>query len=97
MAIDQTQKALNMATATVNAVNDFMSALETLESLEDERATSGINLLSYDAAYAALDSLKHVNGASVRDVLMTAIPAIRANMVTNSYDDSLNAVRSGDR
>lgn len=97
MAIDQTQKALNMAEATITASNKFMAALETLESLEAERLNSGINLLSFDDAYAALDSLKHVNGSSLRDVLNTAIPAIRTFIDTNDYNDDLEAVRNGTR
>lgn len=97
MAVDQTQKALNIADATVNAVDKFMEALETLESLEAERANSGINLLAFNTDFLEISTLKHVDGTKLNLVLFTSIPAIKSYIDTNNYDDNLNAARSGKR
>lgn len=92
MAIDQTDKALNMASETVNAAQKFMEAIETLQALEDERVASGMTLTDFDADFAT-SSIKHVDGASLNAVLNTSIPAIWTFMTTNNHDDNLQKVR----
>lgn len=92
MAIDQTNKALNIASETVQATQKFMEAIEALRSLEDERASAGLSLASFDAAFAASD-VKHVDGAALNAVLNTSIPAIWTFMTTNFHDDNLQKVR----
>lgn len=92
MAIDQTDKAQNMATETVNAAQKFMEAIEALRALEDERASSGLTLTDYDDDYAA-GSNKHVDGAALNAVLNTSIPAILTFMADNNHDDNLQKVR----
>lgn len=95
MAVDQTQKALNMASATVAAVDAFMKAFEKLEALEAERAGAGMNLLAFNTQFLEVDSIKHVDGTKLNSVLATSIPAIRTFIDTNNHDDNLNAARSG--
>lgn len=92
MAIDQTDKALNAASETVDAVQKFMEAIETLQALENERAASGLTLTNYDADFAT-SSIKHVDGAALNAVLNTSIPAIWTFMTTGNHDDNLQKVR----
>lgn len=93
MAIDQTEKAVNLAIATVEATEQLMSAFEALRALEDERQSGGLTLSDYDDAYAAIAGLKHVDGAALDAVLNTSIPAIWIFMVTEFHDDNLQKVR----
>lgn len=93
MAINQQDKALNMASAAISAVEQFMGALETLTSLEAERAASGVNLATFDATYAASTSLRHVDGAALNAVLNTSMPAIKTFMEANNHDDNLQKAR----
>ena len=97
MAVDQTQKAKNLASETVTAVDAFMAALEKLESLEAERANGGLTLTDFDADFAGLSTLQHVDGTKLNAVLNTSIPAIRTFIDTNNHDDNLAAARSGKR
>jgi len=94
---DSTQKALNIAQATVDAVDKFVAALETLESLEAERAGDGLDLTGFDTDFEGTSSLSHVTGAILNSVLNTSIPAIRTFIDTNNHDDNLAAARSGKR
>lgn len=94
MAIDQTRKALNMASKTIDAVQKFMEAIEALQALEKERSGAGLTLTNYDAAFAADDSsIKHVDGTILNGVLNTSIPAIATFMADNNHDDNLNKAR----
>lgn len=94
MAIDQTAKALNLASQTINAAAKFMEAIEALQALEDERAASGLTLTNFDADFAADDSsIKHVAGADLNAVLNTSIPAIWTFMTTGNHDDNIQKVR----
>ena len=92
MAIDQTNKALNIASETVDAVQKFMEAVETLRALEDERTSSGLTLTDFDTDFAA-SSVKHVDGAALNAALNTSIPAIWTFMTANFHDDNLQKVR----
>ncbi len=94
MAIDQTAKALNLASQTINAAEKFMEAIEALLALEDEREASGLILTDFDDGFAADDSsIKHVDGATLNAVLFTSIPAIWTFMTTNNHDDNIQKVR----
>lgn len=93
MVIDQTDKALNVGSKTVNAVEKFMKAIEELRALEDERSASGLTLSGFDAAFMD-SSLKHVTGADLDAVLKTSIPAIWTFMTDNNHDDNLQKARS---
>ncbi len=92
MTIDQTSKALNLASDTVNATEKFIKALESLESLEAERAKAGLDLTTFDEDFAT-SSIKHVDGAALNAVLNTSIPAIRASIVAGNHDTNLQKVR----
>ena len=91
MAIDQTDKAQNMATKVVTASVKFMDAINELRQLEEERAAAGLTLTDYDADYAT-GSNKHVDGNALNGVVATSIPAIWTFMTTGSYDDNLQKV-----
>lgn len=92
MAISQNNKALNIATDTVDATQKFMEAIETLRALEEERAAAGLTLTDFDDDFAA-SSVKHVDGAAINAVLNTSIPAIWTFMTANFHDDNLQKVR----
>lgn len=92
MPIDQTDKALNIASETVDAVQKLMEAFEALRALEDERLSGGLTLTDFDAAFAA-SGVKHVDGAALNAVLNTSIPAIWTFMVSGFHDDNLQKVR----
>lgn len=94
MAINQEDKALNLAAQTVRAVEEFMGATETLRSLEAQRVASGLSLTDYDAAYAASTNLRHIDGTALNAVLFTSVPAIWAFMVAGDHDDNLQKVRA---
>lgn len=93
MAIDQTEKAKNIAIETVQAADDFMVALGKLMALEEERVSSGLNLSDFDEAYAATVGLAHVDGAALNAVLNTSIPTIWSYMLQFFHDDNLQKVR----
>lgn len=91
MAIDQTDKALNMGSDTVNATKQFMDALNKLLNLETERDSAGLILTAFDADFASSDSgIKHVDGTILNSILFTSVPAISAFMIANNHDDNLN-------
>jgi hypothetical protein len=92
MTIDQTNKALTIADETVQATEQFMTAIAKLQALEEERVSSGITLGDYDTQFAE-SSIKHVDGAALNAVLNTSIPAIWSFMTTNFHDDNLQKVR----
>ncbi len=93
MAVDKTQKALNLASRTITATTKFMVALEDLLDLNTERSNGNIDLTDYDAEYLLHDNLKHVDGAMLNAVLSTSIPAIDGFMTGASHDDNLQRVR----
>lgn len=93
MAIDQTDKAQNLATKIVNESQKFMLALAALRDLEDERVAAGLDLTAFDADYAT-GSNKHIDGAALNAVINTSIPAIWTFMIGANHDDNLQKVRS---
>ena len=92
-----TQKVKEMAQETVDAVNAFMAALETLKSLERQRTKEGYDLTQFDADFAEISSISHVTGTKLNGVLNTAIPDIRTYINAEFYSDNLEKVRSGKR
>lgn len=93
MAIDQTEKAKNLAIATVEAAEQLMTAIERLRAAEEERAASGLDLTAFDAAYLAVTGLAHVDGAALNAVLNTSVPALWTFLTDNFHDDNLQKVR----
>lgn len=94
MAIDLTNKALNMAVETMNAAVKVMEGLETLQALEAEREKGALTLSNFDTAFGAEDSgIKHINGVKLDAVLFTSTPAILAWMIANNHIDNFQAVR----
>jgi hypothetical protein len=70
-----------------------MEAIERLRALEDERASSGLDLTQFDEDYEAVTGLAHVDGTALNAVLNTSVPAIWEFMATNFHDDNLQKVR----
>lgn len=93
MAINQGNKALNLATETVQATEKFMQALDTLVALEGERIKSGIVLADYDAVFGSNEALKHVDGESLTAVLGTSTPALVAWLTDNFHINNFQKVR----
>jgi hypothetical protein len=99
VARDQTHKALNLARKIVDATEDLMLALETLEGLHAQRTDSGINMNSYDDDFAANDDLAHVDGSdlnkatTIGDDLMTHIESTNYGQSNNPLKEILQQVR----
>ncbi len=94
MAIDVTQKALNLATDLMNACDALMNALERLNDLKDEKESAGVDFTAaaVESALTASATLKHIDGNSLNNVL-TSGAALLAWMVSNFHDDNLQKVR----
>ena len=93
MAINQAEKAKNIAIEAVAATDQLMAALERLRSLEEERAGAGIDLPAFDETYEGVTGLKHIDGAALNSVLNTSVPALWAFLTDNFHDDNLQKVR----
>lgn len=93
MAVDVTDKALNLCSKLMQAADDLMNAIERLSDLKDEKESSGLDLTS-TAIEDALDasSLKHADGNDFNNVISSGA-AIKTFMVSNFHDDVLSKVR----
>lgn len=93
MAIDQTAKALNIASRTIDATDRLVKAMNDLLNLEGERSTAGVTLASFDAALnAATASTRHATGADYQAAL-TSAATINTFMTSNFHYTTLNKVR----
>lgn len=92
MAIDNSSKALNIGSEMVDAVEQMMTAIEKLQSLEEQRAASGLVMTDYNTDFAN-SAIKHVDGDAINAVINVSIPAIWTFMTTNNHDDNLQKVR----
>lgn len=93
MAINQGNKALNIATETVQATEKFMQAVDALQALENERTKSGITLGDYDAVFGSNEALKHVDGDSLTAVLGTSVPALVTWITTEFHLNNFQKIR----
>ena len=93
MAISNVDKAVEIARATVQASETFMTAMEDLVNLEEKRLKAGVNLTDFDANFGATPGVIHVDGAALNGVLSTSIPAIKAMMVSGNHLDNLQKAR----
>lgn len=93
MAVDTTQKALNLATRLVTQATILMDAVRALDALRQEKEGSGID---FAPAGVAMDfsgtDLKHVDGNNINNVLTTA-GSLKAWLESTFNDDNLDAVR----
>jgi hypothetical protein len=71
MAIDQSLVALDIAGSTVTLAGQLVETLEALDSEYNHGVAAGINLVSYNTQFEASDPLKHVDGATLNQVLAT--------------------------
>ena len=93
MAVDQTAKALNLASRMVAASDQLMRAVETLINLKDEKESSGVDFTAQAVEDAlAESSLKHLDGNALNGVLSSSV-AVRDFMVTSFHDDNYQRVR----
>lgn len=76
MAIDLTDKALDLASEAVRLADELLDAAEELDKLLTVATDSGINMTNFDTELAA-SSVKHVDGSTFNK-LSTAIPTITA-------------------
>lgn len=99
MAKDLTNKALSLAREIVDVTEDFLTAIEKLERLHEERTDSGINMNTYDTDFEANDDLAHVDGSdlnkatTIGDNLMTHIETTNYGVSNNSLKEILQQVR----
>lgn len=93
MAINQTAKALNIASRTIDATDRLIKAMNDLLNLESERSTAGVTLSAFDAALdAASASTQHATGADYQAAL-TSAATINTFMTTGFHYTTLNKVR----
>jgi hypothetical protein len=94
MAKDNTQKVVLIATQLVNISDKLMQAVEEGNALLQLKESSGIDLTAFDEVYPLHDSLKHVDGAALNNVLST-IGALNSWLTSTFNDDNLQNVRRG--
>ena len=68
MAIDNTDKAVAIATALSNLSERIMLVIEDAHAVKNEKEGLGIDLTDFDAVFAA-GSLRHVDGATLNNVI----------------------------
>ena len=93
MAIDATNKALNLATKLVTQATRLMDAVRALDALRQEKEGSGVDFApgGVPMDFAGTD-LKHINGNNINNVLTTA-GNVKAWLESTFNDDNLDAVR----
>jgi hypothetical protein len=93
MAIDTTDKALNLATRLVAQATNLMDAVRALDALREEKEGSGVD---FAPGGTPMDfsgtGLKHIDGNNINNVLTTA-GAVKSWMESTFNDDNLDAVR----
>lgn len=89
---DLTNKALNTGSKIVANISVFMSAIEALIALENERSSSGLTLSDFNAAFLASGELKHVSGSDLQAVLTSAV-AVDTWMKEQFHDDNFHKAR----
>jgi hypothetical protein len=93
VAVDTTQKAINLCSRLADAADRLMIAVEDLANLKDEKESSGLVLTAAAVEDAlATSSLKHASGANFNSVISSGA-AIKSFMETNFHDDVLAQVR----
>lgn len=93
MAVDVTQKALNICSRLMNATNSLMQAVEELYNLKNEKESAGLDLTAaaVESAISA-SSLKHANGTDFNNVISSGA-ALKTWLETNFHDDVFDKVR----
>lgn len=87
MAIDQTLVALDIAGTTVTKAGELVDVLEALESERAHGVAAGMNLVDYDANFAASDPLKHVDGMTLNRVLAIVVAGILNYLETTTVGE----------
>jgi len=82
MAINQTNVALDIASRAVAATDRLLDALAVLEELYQHGSQAGLNMINYDANFAASAELQHVDGATLNKVLAVVASGIRSTLTT---------------
>lgn len=90
MAVDLSNKQVNLASRIVSSTDKLIQAMKELVELEDEKTSSGINF--DDTFLLANNATKHVSGQMLNDALTSAL-AINSFAVTNFHDDNLQKIR----
>jgi hypothetical protein len=93
MAINQTDKALNLCTRLMAAATKVMEGVEELARLKDEKESAGVDFTAAPVETALSGSaLKHANGTDFNNVLSSGA-ALKGWLETNFHDDILQKVR----
>lgn len=93
MAVNQTDKALNLASRLVAASSQLMGAVEQLAALKDEKESSGVDFTVATIQTAlGISSIKHVDGAALNSILSSAA-ALKTWLEANFHDDNFQKAR----
>jgi hypothetical protein len=93
MAVDETNKTLNICSTVMTASADLMEALHVLLDTEDDRAKAGLTLSTYDTAITnATAATKHAAGADYQAAL-TSAGALKTWMDTNFHTTNFAKVK----
>lgn len=93
MAVNQTDKALNLCSRLQSAANGVMQAVEQLSVLKDEKESSGVDFTAQALEDALGTSvLKHTEGNDWNNVLSSGA-ALKTWLEANFHDDVFQKVR----
>jgi hypothetical protein len=93
MAVDVTEKALNICSRLVTASDRLMQSVSELAALKDEKESSGIDFTAAAVESALSESsLKHADGAAFNGVLSSGA-TLKTWLETNFHDDNFQKVR----
>jgi len=94
MAVETTDKALNLCSRLMSAADQLMGAVEQLAALKNEKESSGLDLTAaaVETALGASPALKHASGTNFNNVI-TSGAAINAWLEAEFHDDIMQSVR----
>lgn len=94
MAVDTTDKALNLASRLCDGATELMGAVRKLSALIDEYGGSGVTFVTEGTPMEFPGTaLKHINGQDVTNVI-TSATAVQQWLSSNFHDDNFDKVRA---
>ena len=84
MAINQTKIALDLAQRSVQHATGLIASLEQMELILEHGLRAGISFVAFDDDIAAMETVQHVNGATLNKLLAIVVPAIRTFLETET-------------
>lgn len=80
MAINQTEITLEMCSELVQAVNQFMDALDKIEMLQEQLEGAGIDLTAYEEELNANGGTKHCSPSTYKNILTEFAPHVVSDL-----------------